>query len=73
MFRHSVVSIDYAGNIVVIKTIVGSGSVAGAMIDRLKNKHVLGCVAGDDTVFAVLRTESAAEEMAEQLREIAFE
>ena len=73
MFRHSVVSIDYAGKIVVIKTIVGSGSVAGAMIDRLKNKHVLGCVAGDDTVFAVLRTESAAEEMAEQLREIAFE
>ena len=43
------------------------------MIDRLKNKHVLGCVAGDDTVFAVLRTEAAAEEMSEQLREIAFE
>ena len=73
MFRHSVISIDYAANIVVIKTLVGSGNVAGAMIDRLKNKHVLGCVAGDDTVFAVLRTEAAAEEMSEQLREIAFE
>lgn len=73
MFRHSVISIDYASNIVVIKTLVGSGNVAGAMIDRLKNKHVLGCVAGDDTVFAVLRTEAAAEEMSEQLREIAFE
>ena len=66
MFRHSVISIDYAANIVVIKTLVGSGN-------RLKNKHVLGCVAGDDTVFAVLRTEAAAEEMSEQLREIAFE
>ena len=73
MFRHSVISIDYAANIVVIKTLVGSGNVAGAMIDRLKNKHVLGCVAGDDTVFAVLRTEAAAEEMSEQVREIAFE
>lgn len=73
MFRHSVISIDYASNIVVIKTLVGSGNVAGAMIDRLKNKHVLGCIAGDDTVFAVLRTEAAAEEMSEQLREIAFE
>lgn len=73
MFRHSVISIDYAANIVVIKTLVGSGNVAGAMIDRLKNKHVLGCVAGDDTVFAVLRTEAAAEEMSEQLREIVFE
>ncbi len=73
MFRHSVVSIDYAGNIVVIKTLTGSANVAGAMIDRLKNKYVLGCVAGDDTVFAVFRSEVYAAEMTEQLREIAFE
>ncbi len=73
MFRHSVVSIDFAVNIVVIRTLSGSANVAGAMIDRLKNKSVLGCVAGDDTVFAVLRDEASAEEMVAQLREIAFD
>ena len=49
MFRHSVVTIDYALNIVVIKTLSGSANVAGTMVDRLKNSSVLGCVAGDDT------------------------
>ena len=72
LFRHSVLSIDYAMNIVVVRTLVGSGSVAGAMIDRMKNATVLGCVAGDDTVFAVLRDENCAKEMAESLRRIAF-
>ncbi len=72
MFRHSVVSVDYAVNIVVVKTLSGSANVAGMMIDRLKNPNVLGCVAGDDTVFAVLRAEDSAAELCEQLRDIAF-
>ena len=73
MFRHSVISVDYAQNIVVIKTLSGSANVAGMMVDRLKNKDVLGSVAGDDTVFAVMRNNEVAEEVAEQLREIAFD
>ncbi len=73
MFRHSVVTIDYALNIVVIKTLSGSANVAGTMVDRLKNSSVLGCVAGDDTVFAVLRDERAAEDLTQKLIEIAFD
>lgn len=73
MFRHSVVTIDYALNIVVIKTLSGSANVAGTMVDRLKNSSVLGCVAGDDTVFAVLRDERAAEDLTQKIREIAFD
>ncbi len=73
MFKRAVISIDFAVNIVVIHTLSGSANIAGMMIDRLKNKSVLGCVAGDDTVFAVLRDEKAAEEMTEQLREIVFD
>ena len=72
LFRHSFVSVDYAGNIVVVKMLAGSGNIAGARIDREKNPKVLGCVAGDDTVFAVLRDEESAKIMVEQLREIAY-
>ena len=72
LFRHSVLSVDYAVNIVVVRTLAGSGNVAGAMIDRTKNSSVLGCVAGDDTVFAVLRDEQSAKEMTEYLRDLAF-
>ena len=73
MFRHSVVSIDFAQNIIVIKTLSGSANVAGMMVDRLKNKDVLGSVAGDDTVFAVMRNNESAERVAGQLREIVFD
>jgi transcriptional regulator of arginine metabolism len=73
MFRHSVISIEHAMNIVVIRTLTGSANIAGMMIDRFKNASVLGCVAGDDTVFAVLRDERSAEELTEQLRSIAFD
>lgn len=73
MFKRAVVSVDYAVNIVVVKTLSGSANIAGMMLDRLNNKSVLGCVAGDDTVFAVLRDEKSAEEMAEQLRYIVFD
>lgn len=70
LFRNSFVSVDYAGNIVVVKMLAGSGNIAGAMIDREKNPKVLGCVAGDDTVFAVLRDEESAKEMVDNLYEL---
>lgn len=73
MFKRSVVSIDYAMNIVVIKTLSAGANIAGMMIDKLKNKAVLGCVAGDDTVFAVLRDEESASDLAAQLSELAFD
>ena len=72
MYRHSVIAIDCAMNMIVVKTLSGSANVVAVMIDRLNNKDILGCVAGDDTVFAVLRDENAAKEMAEALRRIAF-
>ncbi|MDR0426915.1 MAG: arginine repressor [Clostridiales bacterium] len=72
LFRHSVLSVEYAQNIVVVKTLAGSANVAGLMIDSLKNRAVLGCVAGDDTVFAVLSDESAAEELTHRLKEAAY-
>lgn len=72
MFKSSVVTIDYAQNIVVIKTLSGGANIAGMMIDSLNSKSVLGCVAGDDTVFAVLRSIEDAESMTQRLQEIAF-
>lgn len=73
MFKSSVVSVDHAMNIVVVKTLTGSANIAGMMIDRLGKKSVLGCVAGDDTVFAVLRDEQSASELSEELTSVAFD
>ena len=70
IFRHAVLSIDSAVNIVVIRTVAGSGNAAGMMIDRMDESEILGCVAGDDTVIVVTRSEQAALSIVETLNEM---
>lgn len=67
IFKHAVLSIAHAGNIIVIKTMSGSANIAGMMLDRLENPDILGCVAGDDTVMAVTKSENVAQEIGELL------
>jgi len=57
LFRDSVISIDYASNIIVIKTLVGAANAAAAALDALNLKDVVGSLAGDDTIFVLIRNE----------------
>ena len=50
------VSAEHAGNIVVIRTVSGMAMAAAAAIDSLDWREVLGCIAGDDTIMAAVRT-----------------
>ncbi|MDR2201811.1 MAG: arginine repressor [Clostridiales bacterium] len=70
LFKHAVISIDRALNIVVIKTLSGGANSAGLMIDKLNIGGVLGCVAGDDTVMIVTKTEETAEGVVNALNAI---
>ena len=70
MFRHAVFSIDYALNNVVIKTISGAANSAGMFVDRMGDADVMGCVAGDDTVLIITRSEAASLRIVETLKEI---
>ena len=51
----SVISIESAENIIVIKTYPGMAQAVAAVLDGAHIKGVMGCVAGDDTILAVLR------------------
>ena len=70
MFRESVLSIDYAGNLVVVKTLPGSANSAGVLIDHLELNGALCCISGDDAVLIVMRTPSDVEEAIGKLNEI---
>lgn len=70
IYRNAVLSITNAQNLVVIKTVPGGASTVGMNIDRLDDLGVLGCVAGDDTVLVVSRTNESALEIAARLREM---
>lgn len=55
LFKDSVLSIEAAGNLIVIKTLVGAASAAAAAIDALDLKDIVGSIAGDDTIFIAIR------------------
>lgn len=61
IFKESVIKIDIAQNIVVIKTLSGLGSAAAMAIDSLKSEEIVGSLAGDDTVFIAMKDIEAAE------------
>jgi transcriptional regulator of arginine metabolism len=60
VFSESVVSMDYANNIIVVKTLSGNAQAAAAAIDALNWIEILGCVAGDDTILVVVRDSDTA-------------
>ncbi len=60
MFKDSVLSISYAGNIIVIKTLSGSANVAAEAIDSMRLPEILGTMAGDNTILAIVRNEAEA-------------
>jgi len=71
-FKDGVVSIDYVQNIIVIKTLNGMAMAVAAAIDSMRNtSEIMGSIAGDDTVFCVVREEQNAVKLVEKLKSIA--
>ena len=60
IFRECITGFDYAQNMVVIRTMPGLASAAASAIDTMNMSVVLGTLAGDDTVFVVMRDSNAA-------------
>lgn len=60
IFRESVTHFDYAQNLVVIHTLPGLANAAASALDAMNMSVVLGTLAGDDTVFVVMRDSAAA-------------
>ena len=63
----SIISVEFAQNIVVIKTYPGLANAVAGGIDNLAIAEVLGCVAGDDTIFVATRNESSAKNFNERI------
>ncbi|MDD4377679.1 MAG: arginine repressor [Eubacteriales bacterium] len=54
IFRETITSFAAAGNLIVIKTLSGCGPAAGEAIDCIGLPHVIGSVAGDNTLLMVV-------------------
>jgi transcriptional regulator of arginine metabolism len=63
------VSVDQAGNLVVIRTTVGGAQPLAVAIDAAAVDEIVGTIAGDDTIFLAIRSASAAGRLVRQLRQ----
>ncbi len=63
----SIMSVQCACNIVVVKTFSGLAQAVAVIIDEMNLDEILGCVAGDDTIMVVSRNEYAAQWVCEHI------
>ena len=67
IFSSSVISIEDAMNIVVIKTFSGMAQAACAALDMMSFDGVIGTLAGEDTIIVVCKTAEHAKDCAAEL------
>ena len=72
LFSTSVLSVDYAGNLVVIKTVSGMAQAVCTSIDAAGFGDIIGSIAGDDTIFLAAKTAEKAVSIASSLKVISI-
>ncbi len=65
----SIVKVDFAGNLVVLKTYPGMAQSAAAIVDSMNSYDIVGSVAGDDTVLVIVRNDERAAVVASYIQD----
>jgi len=53
IFKDTIQTVAWSGNMVVVKTLSGCANAACEAIDSLEFPHIIGTLAGDNTVFII--------------------
>ena len=69
LFKDNVMRCDYSENIVLVKTIPGAAATVAAALDASDWQEVIGTVAGDDSIFVLVKPKDAAEELVTRIQE----
>jgi transcriptional regulator of arginine metabolism len=68
IFAQTVLYTENVGNIVVVKTITGSANAACEAIDSLNFEGIVGTIAGDNTIFILVRTPENAQNLNQEIK-----
>lgn len=68
-FAASIKSVEFAMNLVIIKTYPGLANAVAANIDAQDEFKIVGCVAGDDTIFAATRSPEDARDVCDKIKQ----
>lgn len=70
ILSNAVVSVENVDKFVVVKTLSGSANAAAEAIDTLIPTEIAGTIAGDDTIFILVRSIEKAEDLVSKLRKM---
>jgi len=70
LFRDSVINIDHSENLILIRTLPGTAQAVASCIDSVRWPEVIGTVAGDDTILAIVKPKKAVPQVLEKFREL---
>ena len=65
-----VVSMEQAGNLLVVKTVSGMAMAVAAAIDAVKLEGIVGSIAGDDTILCAVKTEEQVASVMESMQSL---
>lgn len=63
-------SLEGVGPMLVVKTPAGSAEALGSALDRQQWPEIIGCLAGDDTMLIIARSERARRAIATRLKDL---
>ena len=64
----NITKIDYVGNTLVIHCISGTAQAVCTILDKMGRSEIVGTIAGDDTIFAVIRSRKQGQAFAQELK-----
>lgn len=68
VFMETVLTIDVAANLIVIKTLPGGAHAAAELVDTMRWQETVGTLAGDNTILVIVRDAASAPEVADRFR-----
>lgn len=73
VLKEGFVSMTPSGNLIVLKTVVGMAMAVATAIDALEINEIIGCIAGDDTIFIAVSENSHTMDVMNKLKKLTKE
>ena len=73
VLKEGFVSMLSSGNLIVLKTVVGMAMAVATAIDALEMPEIIGCIAGDDTIFIAVSENNSTMDVMNKLKKLTKE
>lgn len=68
VFTETVLTVDTAENLIVIKTLPGGAHAAAELVDTMRWQETVGTLAGDNTILVIVRSAEEVEQVMDKFR-----